>query len=276
MRLSLFTLILALIAVSIATTPTLRAAPHSQGCVKCGIKNNCRICTGGGDALYCETFNCGACMEEGNCPAGGIGRSDTQPTQVGPKSIAAQEKSSTAGSHLIASVPQTNEFTVISSVQYNIDINTVKSVAARHPRFAATLVQLGNHGIQRGSYIMHWTPVEITLSDVDKWLNQKGNDDYFRRFEKRCRDLNKLIEMGQVEEIRYYVTIENHSPSALIISIRVANEHSTFIMDPPYSALEIRIPYADNMVSEPVKGVRLTWQPNLGKAFEESPSRPNS
>jgi len=214
-------------------------------------------------------------MEEGECPSG-IGRSDTRQIQVGPRSIT-QEDPSASKKYLVSTVTQTNGSTVVPSVQYGIDIYTVKSVAARHPRFAATLAQLRYHRmIQKGSYIVHWTPVEITLSDVEKWLNQKGNDDYFRAFNQRCLDLNKLIQMGQLEEIVYYLTIENRSPSACIIRIRVADEHSISPMDPSYSALEIRIPYANNAVGEPVKGISLTWQLKSGNAFEESPSRPNS
>jgi len=260
---------------------TLYRANASSACVHCAFNaGGCRSCTGGGNALYCETFNCSVCSEEGECVNGG-GQKEPDGPKDEPKGSESknrnekenrnesQNKNSTKNDNKNSSPKKdTSRNTSLQmmdgiepqSNKFRIDSSTIKRIANKHPRFAATLAFLGRAKSHSRSCVVHWTPVEIDSGQIDGLLNSRENDTYSKELEEKAHGLNRLIQAGRLEEIVYYVTSENPTPYVQVIRLKLEQENMAAAIDPAYSFLEIRTTYTKNALGAFIKEVNTQWR----------------
>lgn len=96
---------------------------------------------------------------------------------------------------------------VIASAQEKLDDDVIRKVAVVNIRMAATLANI-NHvgGFKETVYTVHWTPVP--LESIEPFLNRARWGDFFERYDREARRLNKLIEEGKLEEVVYKVDVD--------------------------------------------------------------------
>jgi hypothetical protein len=213
-----------------------------QSCVRCAFNGGgCRTCMGGGNAVYCETFNCGLCSEDGECD-GGIGGSMLSKNQ---------------------SVQSTTPTTSKDSEPLRISSRVIREIATMHPRFAITLAEMNIYGIFPGERRLYWTPIKLSTSDVEKFLSKEAYSKYFRRYDQEVRKLNRLIQKGELTDIVYRVSTKQTEEGSWTIMMHVEGElAATSWVDPAYSTLEIHVSGAQSV--QGAMGERsqrkVTWQ----------------
>lgn len=185
------------------------AAPSLQeGCTSCGYnKQGCASCLGGGTATFCVAFSCGACEQEGQC--------NPLPTR------ASQAISDSAKQQHI-----------------RLSEKVIRQIAALHPRFAITLIEMNGFGFSPGKRTVFWTPVELTSSAVDAFLSKGTHGSFFDQYDEKARSLNRLIQAGELSSIVYSVSIEN-TDGLWSIKLQVQGDLAT--VDPAFSTLEIQV-----------------------------------
>ena len=199
-------------------------------CVQCGFRDDCRSCVSGGNASFCETLNCGACEESGDC------------AQV----FITQEQA-------IRREPA-EPLTLSSKV--------IKDIGLTHPRFAATLAEMGVYGITPGTRRVKWTPVPLTPSDVEAFLGKDAHRRFFKQFDKEARRLNRLIQNGELSDIVYAVSINANDDGSWSLQLKLTSDPSTATVDPPYSTLDLQVagPQAALSTSDGQSKRNVTWQ----------------
>lgn len=202
------------VSVSAKSNPE-GTAPFPQECVGCGFKHNCQVCVGGGAAVYCITFNCGACEEDGECAPGQL-RVHSAGTD-GSKAV-------TDGSKSVQDL--------------KLSEKVIRKIGAVHPRFAITLAEMNGYGFYPGKRRVYWTPVELTSSDVEAFLDKHAHSDFFEQYNERARSLNSLIQKGEISRIVYAISVEKTDASW---SIKMQVQGDLAVVDPFYSTLEIQV-----------------------------------
>lgn len=182
--------------------------PLQQACVGCGFKHGCASCVGGGTAVYCETFNCGACEEDGYCVPG-----------TTRASLAVSDSSGKLR-------------------QIRLSEKVIRQISALHPRFAITLAEMNVYGFSPGKRRVYWTPVELTSSDVEAFLHKGTHASFFDDYDEKARALNRLIQAGELSRIVYAISIENTDTAW---SIKVEVQGDLTAVDPTFSTLEIQV-----------------------------------
>lgn len=209
----------------------------SADCVQCKAENGCRVCKGGGDANSCMTGpDCEACVEIGICQSG---------------SGFADESCNKA------------DLTRSSKGLIKLPVETIREIAAVHPRFAASLAQLNAAGFSKGPYRISWTPLEMNVADVERYLNPKiRSRDILSGRKAEAIRINQLIERGLEKDIVYRITVEELDFSTKLIKLQV---QSGFGGDPSYSLLEVRYLSAGNQASladGSATEAKIEWQIN--------------
>lgn len=210
------------------TTPRPRPV-----CVQCSFNGDCRSCTGGGTAVYCETFNCGACSEEGECSGHGHG-GILQATQAVPD----------------------------SKQPLRLSGKVIREIGAKHPRFAITLAEMNVYGVSPGKRRVYWTPIPLTTSDVAAFLSKEAHSRFFKQYDKDVRKLNRLIQKGELSDIVYAISIKDTEDGYWSIEMKVETELAAASVDPGYSTLEIDVrvtPAVQNSLGQPSRK-KVTWR----------------
>lgn len=217
--------------LSIPTTGTPNSRPD---CVKCGFNGSCRSCVGGTRALYCETFNCGACQETGYCSGSG-------PDEVLQARLQGPER------------------------EQDIEIppSVIRDIGAKHPRFAITLAEMALYGISPSDRRVYWTPVTLSSSDVEPFLNKAAHRRFFKQYDREVRRLNSLIQKGAISDIVYAISIKE-TENSWSIKMQIEGDLAVASVDPSYSTLEIQIE-SPQVATQATSGQQLsrhkvTWQ----------------
>ena len=238
-RLALFLIIPLLLACSVRaygkdTSRFNNVMP--DGCVTCGWNGRCRTCVGGGSGANCDTIDCSTCSPGGTCNT----------------NIEAVQQEVTV-------VPPTSE----NPLRLNFAL--IKDIAAKHPRFGATLANRNMFGFLPGTRTIYWTPIEITPNDIDAFLNRKNNEAFFRKYNERAGEINVRIQKGEVQEIVYKLFVEQPDASTWTIKLQLANSPQLPECDPPFSTLEIKLTAADpsaftSPLADAAKLIKTSWQ----------------
>lgn len=196
--------------LSVLANSKPRTRPHARReCVTCGFQGDCRICVGGGDSAYCQTFNCGACSTGGTCL--GLDMWSTQVASDGNQSL-------------------------------RISSKVIRDIGTKHPRFAITLAEMNSYGISTGERRVYWTPIPLTPPDVEAFLNKETHTRFFERYDRKVRRLNRLIQQGELSDIVYAVSVEQPKEGSWSITIRVKGDLAGATADESvYTTLEIEV-----------------------------------
>lgn len=191
-------------------------APQSS-CVRCAFNPmGCRTCTGGGTGLFCETFNCGLCEEDGECALG---------IQSGKGTVQS------------AAVTDTQD-----KEPLRISSRVIREIGSVHPRFAITLAEMSGYGISPGEHRLYWTPIKFSSEDVERFLNKETNSKYFRRYNQDVRKLNRLIQKGELSDIVYRVSTKQTEEGSWSIRMQVTSDMAAASMvDPAYATLQMNV-----------------------------------
>jgi len=209
-------------------------------CITCGWQGNCRSCVGGGNKQYCRTPDCSTCDESGACEGGDGGGLQPESSQT----------------------KQTDRVgTGNSSKTFRLSPKLIKEVGISHPRFGATLANLNMFGFSVGDHTIHWTPVEITSSDMEAFLDRKSHERFFRKYNQRACATNTLIQKSEVEEIVYMVTITRQDANTWTIKLQVQGSPVVTLSDPGYSTLLVTAIF-DGANLESEKPTKATWKIN--------------
>lgn len=215
----------------------LEAKVLSADCVQCKAENGCRVCKGGGDANSCMTGpDCESCVELGICPPGsGYAEGESCNTPDLTRS----------GKNLI-----------------KLPVQTIREIAAVHPRFAASLAQINAAGIGKGPYRVRWTPLEMSAEDVEKYINPKARPKGLLTNRKaEVFRVNSLIEQGLEQDIIYRITVEELDFSTKLFKLQVQQGFAT---DPSYSRLELKYSSAieKSLADDSSIEAKIEWQIN--------------
>lgn len=82
-----------------------------------------------------------------------------------------------------------------------VDDSVIREVALRNPHFALTLIHLREFDLQ-GEMTIYQTPVKI---DIEKTLS--GDADYKVWYMAEAKRLNRLMQVGELKELIYTVTV---------------------------------------------------------------------
>lgn len=176
-------------------------------CVQCSFHGSCRSCKGGGGGVYCDTFNCGACEEIDQC----------------------------------ISTDRVNQTPSDSKQPLKLSAKVIREISVKHPRFAVTLAEMNVYGITPGERRVYWTPVELSPSDVEAFLNKEAHSRFFKRYDTKVRRLNGLIQKGEISDIVYAISIKQTEEGSWSIKMQVEGETTAASVDPAYSKLEIKV-----------------------------------
>lgn len=216
----------------------LEAKVFSSDCVQCKAENGCRVCKGGGDANSCMTGpDCEACVEIGICPPGsGFAEGES-----------CNNLELTRGGKSLIKLP----------------VQTIREIAAVHPRFAASLAKINTFGFGNGPYRVSWTPLEMNVGDVERYINPKTRSDKaLSDRKKEVFRINQLIEQGLEKDIVHRITVEELDFSTKLIKLQ---DHSAFAADPSYSVLELRYSPVSNearSAAGSVSEAKIEWRIN--------------
>lgn len=119
--------------------------------------------------------------------------------------------------------------------------NTIRELAAIHPRFAATLAGLNKAGGPTDNYSkIFWAPVDISTADVEYWLKpEQESATFFEQFNRKAKRANTKVKKGKLEPVIYEITFEEGPSSSLAtLELRVIKGAPN---DPPYSSMELKL-----------------------------------
>jgi hypothetical protein len=193
----------------IFTFATLTDKAYAQ-CVTCEVEGGCFFCgpsTSGGKK--CRTTECLTCNLTQTCGSGGAALEQKQ--------------------------------TLTTPLKFNPD--SIREIAATHPRFAATLADFNNNGGLTGTQAkIFWAPVKITPDDVERLLNlEQGAAAFSARINSKARS---ALRRG-APIIVYEITVEETPDSPRkTVRLRVVNG---FKADPGYTSLEIEMYAIDGL-----------------------------
>lgn len=187
---------------------------HALGCLQCSIIRLCWYCvsnagSSGGTTCQaaCDFCNLGpVCVDKG---PGGFGCSP--------------------GFSLPEETPSVRTL--------RLSDDTVRGIAASHPRFGLALAILNKTGFNGGS-TLHLTPIDVTEKHIEAYLNPKSASvGFLRKRDKQAQRVNGLIEQGVVAPVVYRIVVENADSTNPVLSLRVISSAS---VDPSYSSLEVK------------------------------------
>ena len=201
-----------------------KPVPATENCtVGCGSMFGCRVCMGGGGNPFCYVVDCGSCLM-GACETG---RGEIEGMQE-PTPQAKQEPNSI-----------TKNLAPIDSDP--IDVDAIREIGKVHPRFAVTLTHLNISGwLRQGKYEIHWTPVLLTPESVDAFIDRSAHREFFEKYDRDVRKLNKRIEEGRLKSIIYEIRIRLDADTGnRTITLSLPEAATRDAADPPYSSLEL-------------------------------------
>jgi hypothetical protein len=141
-----------------------------------------------------------------------------------------------------------------------LNSDTIREIAAFHPRFGAALAILNKAGFDGGTSKLYLTPIRITSKDIEAYLNpEQASVAFSRNRKKRAERINALIEEGRLAPVIYEISGERVDSITPTLSLRVISGSS---LDAPYSSLEIKFFYAEEAtmstgIEEPM---RTEWR----------------
>jgi len=217
----------------------LSSTSSTAQCVECQLNQStwCWECVGIDEsgAIKCPEVSCYSCRVSGVCiiieglsSKQNLLQNDTTAQKVvrmacDPKSLEAIARDDAA----------------LRIAPLKFDPNTIREIAAVHPRFAATLASYNRTGgltHEVGRQV--WTPIELKAEDVEWWF--KSSEDaapFFSSLCQKAQPINKLIRSGEVSPIIYDISVTESADSATrVVTVQAASNSA---IDPPYSLLEI-------------------------------------
>jgi hypothetical protein len=115
---------------------------------------------------------------------------------------------------------------------------TIREIAAVHPRFAATLARIRNVPVSSGTHQVYWTPVGFTAKDVERYITPQDQSKALSQSQQEAvRRANLEVEEGKLTNISYLVTVNALDASSGRLILEVT---SGSYLDPAYSGLELR------------------------------------
>jgi len=140
-----------------------------------------------------------------------------------------------------------------SKLLLSFDPNTIRQIAKKHPRFAATLANMNHLGGLSDNARLHWLPVPISKADVEWYLKPENESAKF--FEKLERKIQHL-SLKKSQEVIYEIAIDESADSTLAtVHLKVIKWGAA---DPDYSSLKIVFLNMGNPEKKDWKVVR--WQ----------------
>lgn len=209
-----------------------------QQCVTCGWNGGCRTCVGGGSGANCDCVDCSTCSPGGICNTGSDG--------LQLKAITVRPPSNQYSNH-VDQEPANNAGTIAPSYAdqpLRLDPALIREVGAKHPRFGATLANRNSFGFLPGTRTIYWTPIEISSTDMNVFLNRKEHDQFFKKYNEKAREINLRIQKGEISEIVYKLLVERLDQATWTINLQLVGTSLPEI-DPPYSSFELRLVCAD-------------------------------
>ena len=201
-----------------------RSKVAREGCVTCEVRSDCWACVAGGQADLCPNVSCEQCTVRGLC--------DGELQNAKPQILRGRSK-------------------------IKLSPDTIRQIANVHPRFAATLAKLNKTGIEREVYQMKWTPVPLAAEDIEWYLqDEQANSKFFTKRFRKARQINALIQTGEVTPIVYKVWVEEGDEAANSL-VRLQSLNGSPI-DPSYSSLEVRLANSD--IHQTSKVSKTEWR----------------
>jgi hypothetical protein len=202
------------IPLSVFANSKLKARPNPRRfCVQCAFNRvQCRTCTSGNHSIFCDTFNCGACEEVDDC-SGGPG-----------------------GILEVKQLPSGNQKSL------KLPTKLIRDIGAEHARFAITLAEINEKGgLTPGKRRVYWTPVKLSSSDVEAFLNKGTHTRFFKQYDDEVRRLNALIQKGELSDIVYAISIQQTEEGSWSLNMQVEDGVTEATGDPVASTLEISV-----------------------------------
>ena len=136
-----------------------------------------------------------------------------------------------------------------------LDHATIKQIAARHPRFAATFAVLHEFGgVNTRWSLMHWVPVELDESTVEALLEPEANASkpILKKFRARSRAVMQRMVRKESAPALYEILVEDLGDGKQALKIKVIDAAES---DPPSTELQMTlIPVKDG------PPVVLSWE----------------
>jgi len=237
----------------------LSSTSSTAQCVECQVNEStwCWECvdTNQSAAISCPEVSCYSCKVSGVCIIQGLSstqnllESDTTAQKVvrpacDPKTLEAIARDDAA----------------LRMAPLKFDPNTIREIAAVHPRFAATLASYNRTGgLTHKVGRQVWTPIELKAEDVEWWF--KSSEDaapFFGSLCQKAQPINKLIRSGEVSPIIYDISVTESADSATrVVTVQAASNSA---IDPPYSLLEIVVSNGGVGVASNTGRSTISWR----------------
>lgn len=209
----------------------LGTAEVSAQCVVCklqGVWWSCAGTTGDGGDRCPEVF-CSSCTVAGVCSGAGD-------LAINDPGLRFEKASLSIGKPCVATGTEK-----IAPIYFSPEM--IRQIAAKHPRFAASLASLNkNGGIGYRTYRRYWTPVELRTEDIEYFLRPtKESAEFSDRLNAQAKEVNKLILAGSIKPIIYAISVKDSSQSSSSVKVVRLQVIQGSNIDPPYSSLEITL-----------------------------------
>ena len=99
--------------------------------------------------------------------------------------------------------------------KFRIDDNTIREIAQKHPRFAATLAQNNSEGWDSRYYETKWVVFPLSPGDVEYWLRPR-TDREARAFFKQVKEQSRWIDDVATYEVE---VIDKDASKDLTLSV---------------------------------------------------------
>lgn len=122
-----------------------------------------------------------------------------------------------------------------------LDHETIKQIAARHPRFAATFAVLHEFGgVNTRWSLMHWVPVDLDESVVEALLDPEAmaSKPILKKFEKRSRAMMQRVARKEKAPAVYEILVEDLGDGKQVLTIKVIDAAES---DPPFTELRLSL-----------------------------------
>jgi hypothetical protein len=80
--------------------------------------------------------------------------------------------------------------------KFKIDNDTIREIAQKHPRFAATLAQSNSEGWDSRSYETKWVVFPLSAGDVEYWLRPRTDREaqvFFKQVKEQARWIDDIV-----------------------------------------------------------------------------------
>lgn len=122
-----------------------------------------------------------------------------------------------------------------------LDHTTIKQIAARHPRFAATFAVLDEFGGVNDRWaLMHWVPVELDQSVIEALLepDAKASKTILKKFEARSQAVIQRMVRKEKAPAIYEILVEDLDGGKQVLKIKVIDAAES---DPAFTELELTL-----------------------------------